>query len=147
MVRSYLIQRSEVEWTIGSLHRYTTTPLRRTSTRSWPRVGLLQLGVRAGSRRSFHSTPRRGGGAASNYLCTVHLADNRGRWSAILTFLGLELRKCLESLGIVVTRSAEDRRPMMQWSLTRYVCSIANKIGYPCRCRRGLLLGSGGVPN
>ena len=86
-----------MEWTIG---RYTTTPLRRTSTRSWPRcsarVGVLQLGGRARSRRSFHSTPRRGGGAASNHLCTVHLADNRGRWSAILTFLGLELQKCLK---------------------------------------------------
>ena len=131
------IQRSEVEWTIG---RYTTTPLRRTSTRSWPRcsarVGVLQLGGRARSRRSFHSTPRRGGGAASNYLCTIHLADNRGRWSAILSFLGLELQKChhLKSLGIVVTRSAEDRCPEMLWSLKRYVCSLANKIGYPRLC-------------
>jgi hypothetical protein len=136
------IQRSEVEWSIGSLHHYTATPLHHyttsphitTPTRSWHACGFAAgwSTVRAGSRqasiehRDVEVEVEVEQRPTIYVLYTWLIIAAGGGGAPFLPFL-------VSSFGSawkVSAFSAEDRCPEMPWSLKRCVCSIANKIGY-----------------
>jgi hypothetical protein len=133
------IQRSEVEWSIGSLHRYTTTPLHPFAahhyTNSFVACVLVCAAwstVRAGSRqasiehRDVEVEVEVEQRPTIYVLYTWLIIAAGGGGAPFLPFL-------VSSFGSawkVSAFSAEDRCPEMPWSLKRCVCSIANKIGY-----------------